>query len=37
MTKAIEPEKIMPREEDDAYDETKETKKYRVLRFAGNA
>lgn len=37
MTKAIEPEKIMLREEDDAYDETKETKKYRVLRIAGNA
>ena len=37
MTKAIEPEKIMLREEDDAYDETKETKKYWGLRIAGNA
>lgn len=37
MTKAILPEKIMLRKEDDAYDEIKETKKYRVLRFTGNA
>lgn len=37
MTKAILSEKIMLREEDDAYDETEETKEYRVLRLAGNA